>query len=91
VLKIHGLETYFDLVVSSLDVKHPKPHPESLMKILEFFNIQPSESLYVGDSLVDSQTAHAASVPFIAFRNGQLEADYHVDRMTDIAALLDAE
>jgi HAD superfamily hydrolase (TIGR01509 family) len=88
VLKIHGLESYFDLVVSSLDVQQPKPHPESLLKILEYFQILPSASIYVGDSLVDSQTAHAAAVPFIAYKNGLLEADYHVDRMEDIAALL---
>ena len=37
VLECHELETYFDIVVSSLDVTHPKPHPESLFKILDFF------------------------------------------------------
>ncbi len=89
VLKIHGLESYFDLVVSSLDVQHPKPHPESLLKILEFFKIPPSDSVYVGDSLVDSQTAHAAAVPFIAYKNETLDADYHANRMTDIPTLLD--
>lgn len=90
VLNIHGLEPYFDLVVSAFDVQHPKPHPESLLKILGVFEILPSEALYVGDSLVDGQTAHAAAVPFIAYKNRDLDADYHVDRMEDIGALLDA-
>jgi HAD superfamily hydrolase (TIGR01509 family) len=90
VLKIHGLESYFDLVVSALDVQHPKPHPESLLKILEFFQVAPSAALYVGDSLVDSQTAQAAAVPFVAYKNDQLEADYRVDRMMEIATLLEA-
>jgi HAD superfamily hydrolase (TIGR01509 family) len=89
VLKSFGLAPYFDIVVSSLDVKNPKPDPESLFKILKFFGIAPVEAVYVGDSVVDSQTAHAAAVPFVAYKNGQLKAHYHVDRMMDIAALLD--
>ena len=89
VLKTFGLSQYFDMVVSSLDVQHPKPHPECILKILNFFGITPPESLYVGDSIVDSQTAHAAGVPFISYKDPLLKADYHVDRMMDIAALLD--
>ena len=50
VLKYHGLAGFFDIVVSSLDVKNPKPHPESLVKILDFFNISPTKALYIGDS-----------------------------------------
>ncbi|MBW2616136.1 MAG: HAD hydrolase-like protein, partial [Deltaproteobacteria bacterium] len=30
----NGLNGFFDIVVSSLDVQNPKPHPESLFKIL---------------------------------------------------------
>lgn len=90
VLKTFGLSTYFDIVVSSLDVKKPKPDPESLFKILDFFGITPHEAFYVGDSSVDYETAHAAGVPFIAYKNPRLQADRHAEQMTDIAALLDA-
>ena len=69
VLEWNGLDGYFDIVVSSLDVKNPKPHPEPLLKILDFFGIDPLESLYVGDSSVDYQTARAAGVIFISFKN----------------------
>jgi HAD superfamily hydrolase (TIGR01509 family) len=53
VLKLNGLSKYFDIVVSSLDVQNPKPHPDSLFKILHFFEIGPANALYVGDSSVD--------------------------------------
>ena len=89
VLDCFGLAPYFDIVVSSLDVKHPKPDPESLFKILAFFGITPLEAFYVGDSLVDYETARAAGVPFIAYKNPRLQSDYHADQMMDIAALLD--
>jgi HAD superfamily hydrolase (TIGR01509 family) len=85
VLEWHGLEGFFDMVVSSLDVKSPKPDPESLHKILDFFSIPPEQALYVGDSSVDAETAKAASVPFIAYKNRTLDAAFHVDRLMEIA------
>lgn len=88
VLEWNGLDQYFDIVVSSLDVKNPKPHPEPLFKILDFFSIDPLQALYVGDSLIDFQTARAAGVIFIACKNKGLEADYHVDSLMDIADII---
>ena len=89
VLKTFGLGPYFDIVVSSLDVKKPKPDPESLFKIMNFFGITPPEALYVGDSSVDYETAHGAGVPFIAYKNPGLKADHHAEQMMDITAILD--
>lgn len=85
VLACYDLERYFDIVVSSLDVKHPKPHPESLFKILDFFSVKPREALYVGDSVVDCETAKAASVPFVAYKNRTLDAAFHANRLLDLA------
>ena len=90
VLEVNGLSKYFDIVVSSLDVQNPKPHPESLSKILHFFEIDPDEAIYVGDSLVDYKTARAAGIPFISYKNKALTADYHFDRLMDIAGLIDS-
>ncbi|MFH1481054.1 MAG: HAD hydrolase-like protein, partial [Pseudomonadota bacterium] len=59
VLEWNGLEKYFDMVVSSLDVTNPKPHPESLFKIFDFFRIHSDQAFYVGDSSVDYETAKA--------------------------------
>ncbi|MFC1532365.1 HAD family hydrolase [Thermodesulfobacteriota bacterium] len=89
VLEYNGLDGIFDIVVSSLDVKIPKPDPESLIKIMDFFNIIPSESFYVGDSLVDYQTARAADVVFIAYKNRSLKADYFADSMIEIEDLIE--
>jgi phosphoglycolate phosphatase len=87
VLRTHGLEGFFDIVVSSLDVQNPKPHPESLLKIFRFFQITAQEAMYVGDSLVDSQTARAAGVHFVAYKNPDLDADHHVSELSKIANL----
>ncbi len=88
VLEHFGLKKFFDIVVSSLDVKNIKPHPESLYKILNYFNISNKEAIYVGDSIVDYQMAKAANISFIAYKNRSLTADYHVDNLMEIANIL---
>jgi len=90
VLRWNGLDTYFDIVVSSLDVKNPKPHPDPLLKILGFFGIKPEAALYVGDSMVDYETARAAAVPFVAYRNSSLAAAHHLDHLMELACLVSA-
>jgi phosphoglycolate phosphatase len=89
VLEQNGLEDLFDVVISSLDVQNPKPHPESLLKILEFFQLPPDVSLYVGDSEIDFETAKAAGVPFVAYKNRGLHAHYHVNHLMEVALLVD--
>lgn len=88
VLISNGLDNTFDIVVSSLNVTHPKPDPESLFKILDFFGIKSNEAYYVGDSLIDYQTAIGAGVIFIAYKNKCLKADYHANSMMDILEIL---
>ena len=88
VIEYYGLETIFDIIVSSLDVKNPKPYPDQLIKILEFFGIAPSQAFYVGDSHVDYLAARAAGVVFIAYKNRGLDADHHADSMTEIAGIV---
>lgn len=88
VLAHHRLEQYFDLVVSSLDVKNPKPHPESLIKILDHFGRSPKEAIYIGDSSIDRATARAAGVPFVAYKNPLLAAAFHVTHFKEIEDML---
>jgi HAD superfamily hydrolase (TIGR01549 family) len=89
VLKEHGLEGYFDLVVTALDVNHPKPHPEPLVKVLEHFGILPHNLIYIGDSKLDEIAAKAAGVPLIAYNNRSLSADYHINSLKEIEKLLE--
>ena len=86
----HGLEGYFDLVVCALDVKNPKPHPESLIKIVEHFGIKPSQAIYVGDSVLDEMAAKAAGIPLVAYNNKDLSADYHITNLKELEEMLPA-
>jgi HAD superfamily hydrolase (TIGR01509 family) len=78
VLDTFALRPHFDLVVTALDVEHPKPHPEALLKILGHFGVRAEEGMFVGDTQVDVEHAAAVGMPLAAFRSPGLKAAYHV-------------
>ncbi|MBN1102494.1 MAG: HAD-IA family hydrolase [Deltaproteobacteria bacterium] len=88
VLEANRLDGYFDIVVSSMDVERPKPHPECLFKVLDFLGVPPPRCFYVGDSRIDWETARAAGVPFIGYKDTTLETGYHAGCMKDIEEIL---
>jgi FMN phosphatase YigB (HAD superfamily) len=88
VLKDHGLEGCFDLVVTCLDVEYPKPHPESLIRILDHFGLSAEEAIYIGDSQIDEMTAHEAGVPLVGYKNPRLSAVLHVTHFREIEDFL---
>jgi phosphoglycolate phosphatase len=90
IMEKFDLSRYFDMVVTALpkDVKNPKPHPESVEKILNALNVEGGRVLYVGDSEVDWKTARSSGVTFIAYKNPDLEADGFIDDHLDLLAFL---
>jgi len=88
ILVEHGLAGYFDFVVCALDVKNPKPHPESLIKIVEHFNIKPSQAIYVGDSVLDEMAAKGAGITLVSYNNEVLSAQYHISRLRELEEIL---
>lgn len=88
VLSIHGIEKYFDLVVTALDVPRPKPYPDPLVRVLDFFHAEPEEMLYVGDSELDAAAAVAAGVPLAAYANPSLEAAFHIRHLRELEEII---
>lgn len=89
VLSAHGLTNDFDLVVSSSDVERPKPYPDPLIKVLEYFGIEPHQSIYVGDSELDQIAASLANIPFVAYKNRSLSAYYHIEGLQEIEEIIE--
>ena len=83
------LKEYFDLVVTSVDIPRPKPHPDMLLKVLSHFGITSTQAIYVGDSQVDAEAASAAEVPFVAFRNEALRTPHHIENLKELESLLE--
>ena len=72
------IDFFFDAIVTANDVTSPKPAPEGVRKILESLGVSPSEAVYIGDSIVDEQTAASAGVHFWAYKNPKLNARLHI-------------
>ena len=70
ILNRENLLHAFDIIVGSEDVSKHKPDPEGLLKALEMTQSSPSGTVYVGDSVVDAETAKRAGVSFIAVLSG---------------------
>ncbi len=88
VLADNHIDHLFDLVVCALDVQFPKPHPEALVKVVKHFSVAADEVLFVGDSQVDEMAATAAGIPFVAYRNSDLTADFHIRSLTELARIV---
>jgi HAD superfamily hydrolase (TIGR01509 family) len=91
IMERFGLSPFFDMVVTALDVKNPKPHPESVKKILQRFDLKEEEAVFVGDSEVDQQTAKSAGIQFIAYKNGEIANDLLIEDHLDLLDLLTIE
>jgi HAD superfamily hydrolase (TIGR01509 family) len=59
-LKAKMLHPYLNCVLGRAEVPRLKPLPDPLLKCMEILNVQPRESIYVGDSAVDIQAGKAA-------------------------------
>jgi phosphoglycolate phosphatase len=79
---------FFDMVVTALDVKNPKPHPESIEKIIQKFNLNKEEAVFVGDSEVDQQTAKSSGIKFIAYKNREIANDAFIESHLDLLNFL---
>lgn len=69
IIKDFGLTGYFEYVMTASQVTNPKPHPEPLLRVLDYFKVEPGEALFIGDGEVDMQAAKEAGVPFISYKS----------------------
>lgn len=59
-----------DRIIGADDVKVEKPDAEGLNTMISMMKLQKEEVLYVGDSVVDAETAKRANVDFVAVTTG---------------------
>ena len=70
VTKYHGIDEYFDHILTADDVERVKPDPEVLTKTVELFGGQVNSSLYIGDSTHDLEAAVSLAMPFLLVDSG---------------------
>jgi phosphoglycolate phosphatase len=95
-LQAKGLDHFFSQVFGGDSFERKKPDPLPLLKTCEALGTLPTQTLMVGDSSNDAQAARAAACPVALVRYGYnhgqpidaVDADVHVDSLTELAALL---
>jgi phosphoglycolate phosphatase len=94
-LQAKGLDHFFSQVFGGDSFERKKPDPLPLLKTCEALGTLPTQTLMVGDSINDAQAARAAACPVALVRYGYnhgqpidaVDADVHVDSLTELAAL----
>ena len=91
-----GLASYFRVIYGGNSFETKKPDPLGANKILSQFGAPPRETMIVGDSEVDVQTARNAGTIAAAVNYGfgvhdrtQHPADIYLDKLTDLVPLVD--
>jgi len=65
-----GLKKYFNYVLCADKLKHGKPHPDILFKIIKRLGVLSSRAVYVGDMTVDAEAGRRAGVKTIIVTTG---------------------
>lgn len=87
ILEYFHMRQLFDSVVTSEDVKHPKPAPDMLLFAVEQLGLRTEQVLFVGDSELDRLAAGHAGVRFVAFK-GWTPGDLVIHEHQELLALL---
>ncbi|OEJ34112.1 HAD-IA family hydrolase [Streptomyces subrutilus] len=61
-----GLLHFFDHVIGSDEVAHPKPAPDIVVRALELLELPAEEAIMIGDAPTDIASAHGAGVASVA-------------------------
>jgi phosphoglycolate phosphatase len=87
ILRREGLLDLFDVIVGGEDVASHKPDPEGLRLAMGRLGRSSLDCVYVGDSVVDAETAKRAGVPFVAVLSGVTPREafgaYHVRQVLE--------
>lgn len=69
-LREHGISSYFEVVVTTDDVKKDKPDPGPILKAVTLLQVTPEDCLYVGDLPSDIRAGKRAGVKTAAVLTG---------------------
>ena len=86
ILKRNNLVELFDIVVGADNVSESKPDPEGLLLAMRCLSVNSSAVLYIGDHLVDAETAQRAGVGFVAVLSGRHSRN-HFEKVPHLAIL----
>ena len=95
ILEALGLATYFRAIYGGNSFESKKPDPRGANTIVSEFGASPCETMLIGDSEVDVQTARNARMIAVAVNYGfgvhdrmQHPADLYLEKLADLVPLV---
>ena len=92
----HGISEYFSHIICADDTSRHKPEPDPLIQYVEQTRIDPTTTLYVGDTVFDQQCANGAQIGFAIAMWGAKQpertvAKYRLNRPDDLLRIVGLE
>ncbi|MFC0416940.1 HAD family hydrolase [Cytobacillus solani] len=92
----HGISELFSHIICADDTSRHKPEPDPLLKYVEQTKINPTTTLYVGDTVFDQKCANGAQIDFALAMWGAKQpertvAKYSINRPDDLLRIVGLE
>ncbi len=87
ILQKNSMDQFFDKIIGYESVKNTKPHPESLLKCMQGYDISPHNVVMIGDLMCDMNAAKAASADGVMINrywNKSKNWDNRIDSLSDL-------
>jgi pyrophosphatase PpaX len=81
ILRRFKLKKYFPVIVTMNDVKHGKPHPETIHKACRKLRVSPQNAILVGDSRYDMKAGKRAGCLTIGYKR---KGDFKINKMSSV-------
>ncbi|BCD63149.1 phosphoglycolate phosphatase [Nitratiruptor sp. YY08-26] len=88
ILKNLGIYEYFEIIVCGDEVPHPKPAPDMIFKIIDYFGCKKDEILLIGDGKTDEEAACAAGIGFLKVNWGWSEYEDAIKSVEELKEIL---
>ena len=90
-LEKYGLISFIHEIISSDDGYPPKPDPKSFNFLINKYKLVKSETLGIGDRVLDIEAAHAAGIPSCYFNTNSKElklATFNIHQIDELFNML---
>ena len=90
ILRDLGLECYFTEILTSQSGFARKPSPEAATYLLDKYKLDPRDTYYIGDRILDVEFAQNSSIQSINFLESSYEGNHRIQALADIPHIFDA-
>lgn len=87
ILKDLGLESYFTEILTSQRGFARKPSPEAATYLLDKYQLNPIDTYYIGDRILDVKFAQNSQIQSINFLESPYEANHRIQKLEDILSI----